>query len=96
MKYLCTSRRQAINKLLEKRNKDKRHVSNWGPMSLLNLGQKSISKTLAIKLSKVFLVLISPVQTAYVKRRFIGESGRLISDISEICCRKIKWIFKDN
>ena len=50
MKYLCTSRRQAINKLLEKRNKDKRHVSNWGPMSLLNLGQKSISKTLAIKL----------------------------------------------
>ena len=50
MKYLCTSRRQAINKLLEKRNKDKRHVSNWGPMSLLNLGQKSISKALAIKL----------------------------------------------
>ena len=63
---------------------------------MLNLGQKNISKALAIKRKKVFLVLISPVQTAHVKGRFIGESGRLISDISEICCRKIKWIFKGN
>ena len=37
LKYLCTSQRQAIIKLLEKPNKDKRYVFNWRPISLLNL-----------------------------------------------------------
>ena len=32
----------------------------------------------------VFLTLIPSQQTAYVRIRFIGESGRLISDIIEI------------
>ena len=85
LKYLCTSQRQAIIKLLEKPNKDKRYVSNWRPISLLNLDQKIISKALVIKLKKVLPVLISPGQTAYVNRRFIGESRGLSSDIIEIC-----------
>ena len=50
LKYLCTSQRQAIIKLLEKPNKDKRYISNWRPMSFLNLDQKIISKALAMKL----------------------------------------------
>ena len=74
-----------IQYLLEKPNKDKRYISNWRPISLLNLDQKIISKALAIKLKKVLPVLISPGQTAYVNGRFIGESGRLISDIIEVC-----------
>ena len=37
LKYLCTSQHQAIIKLLEKPNKDKRYISNWRPISLLNL-----------------------------------------------------------
>ena len=85
LKYLCTSQRQAIIKLLEKPSKDKRYISNWRPISLLNLDQKIISKALAIKLKKVLPVLISPGQTAYINGRFIGESGRLISDIIEVC-----------
>ena len=52
---------------------------------MLNLDQKIISKALAIKLKKVLPVLISPGQTAYVNGRFIGESGRLISDNIKIC-----------
>ena len=82
---LCTSQRQAIIKLLIKPNKDKRYISNWRPISLLNLDQKIISKALAIKLKKVLPVLISPGQTAYVNGRFIDDNGRLISDIIEIC-----------
>ena len=52
---------------------------------MLNLDQKFISKALAIKLKKVLPAFISPGQTAYVNGRFIGESGRLISDIIEVC-----------
>ena len=52
---------------------------------MLNLDQKFISKALAIKLKKVLPAFISPGQTAYVNGRFIGESGRLIPDIIEVC-----------
>ena len=82
---MCTSQRQAIIKLLEKPNKDKGYISNWRPISLLNLDQKIISKALAIKFIKVLPVLSSPGQNAYVNGRFIGESGRLISHIIEVC-----------
>ena len=51
----------------------------------LNLDQKIIPKTLAIKLKTVLPVLITPSQTAHVNGRFIGESGRLISDNIKIC-----------
>ena len=50
------------------------------------LGSKNyVSKPLALKLKKFLPVLISPGQTSYVNGRFIGESGRLISDTIEVC-----------
>ena len=45
---------------------------------------KLITKVLATRLKKVLPSLISSNQTAYVENRFIGESGRLISDVLEI------------
>ena len=81
---LSTSQRQAIIKLLEKSEKDKRYIENWRPISLLNTDTKIISKTIASRLKNVLPTIISHDQTAYVKGRFIGESTRLISDILEI------------
>ena len=78
---MCTSQRQAIIKLIEKPNKDKRFIQNWRPISLLNVNQKIVSKALALRLKKVLPILIGPGQTAYIEGRFIGESGRLIADI---------------
>ena len=78
---LSTSQRQAIIKLLEKRDKDKRFIENWRPISLLNVDTKIISKSLASRFLPVLPTIISSDQTAYVKGRFIGESIRLISDI---------------
>ena len=43
-----------------------------------------MSKTLATRLKETLPDLISCQQTAYVKTRFIGEEGKLISDILEI------------
>ena len=81
---LSISQRQAVIKLIEKKDKDKKLIKNWRPISLLNIDTKLISKVLAERLKKVLPSLISKNQTAYVKGRFISEGGRLISDILEI------------
>ena len=85
--HLSISQRQAIIKLIERKDRDKRFIKNWRPISLLNVNLKIISKALSEKL-KVLPDLISSKQTTYVKNRHIGESGRLISDVIEIA--KIK------
>ena len=83
-KELSISQRQAIIKLIGKKDRDKRYIKNWRPISLLNVDIKILSKVLAKRLKEVLPCLISAQQTAYVKNRNIGESGRLISDIIEI------------
>ena len=82
--FLSTSQRQAVIKLLEKKSRDKRLISNWRPISLINFDTKLLSKVLAERLKKVLPSLIKHDQTAYVANRFLGESVRLISDILEI------------
>ena len=47
---------------------------------LLNIDTKILSKSLAEKLKHVL-----PEQEAYVKNLCICKSGRIISDINEIC-----------
>ena len=93
---LGKSRRQAIIKLIEIKDRDKTFIKNWRYISLLNVDLKSISKALSEKLEKVLADFISSQQTAYVKNIYIGESGRLISDIIEIAkiiyFRK-KWLW---
>ena len=81
---LSISQRQAVIKLIAKKYRDKRFVKNGWPISLLNGDTKILSKSLAEKLifSKK---LISSNQTAYVKNWSIGESGRLISSVIEMC-----------
>ena len=63
---LSISQRQAITKLIEKKERDKRFVKNWCPISLLNVDVKIISKVLATRFKKVISSLISSNQIAYV------------------------------
>ena len=81
---LSISQRQAIIKLIEKKDRDKTMIKNWRPISLLNVDTKIISKAFASRLKEVLPSIIGSEQTAYVKNRFIGEGGRLISDILEV------------
>ena len=55
---------------------------------MLNVDLKILSKALSENLKEHLPDLISSQQTAYVKNRHIGESGRLISDVKEITKRK--------
>ena len=82
---LSISQRQAVIKLIEKKDRDKRFVKNWRPVSLLNVNTKILSKSLEENLKNVLPELISSNETAYVKNRCISGSGRLISDVIEMC-----------
>ena len=74
---------QAIIKLIEKKDRDKRYIKNWRPISLLNVDTKIISKALAkIKNSCDNNFFKS---NCFVNKRCIRESRRLISDIIEVC-----------
>ena len=66
---LSTSQRQAIIKLIEKKDRNKRFIQNWRPISLLNVGLKIISKALSQKLKNVLPDLISSQQTAFLKKK---------------------------
>ena len=68
-KEFSISQRQAIIKLLEKKDREKRLMKNWRPISLLNTDLKIFSKALAAKLKSVLLSLITSQQSVYVKNR---------------------------
>ena len=44
---LSTSQKQAVIKVIEKKDRDKRLIKNWRPISLLNVDSNLISKSLA-------------------------------------------------
>ena len=74
-KKLSISQRQAVIKLTEKKDREKRCVKNCCPISLLNVDYKIMLKALATRLKETLTDLISCQQTVYVKNRFIGEAG---------------------
>ena len=48
---LSISQWQAIIKLIEKKDRDKRYIKNWRPISLLNVDTKIVSKALSERCS---------------------------------------------
>ena len=66
---LSNSQKQAIIKLIEKKEKDKRKICNWRPISLINVDAKIGSKAFATRLQRVLPDIIHHNQNAYVKGR---------------------------
>ena len=77
---LSPSQRHAIITLLDK-GKDRCHLKNWRPISLLNIDYKIATKALAIRLKDILPKLIHSDQVGYVKDRNIAENVRTIQDI---------------
>ena len=81
--HLCASQRLEINRLIKK-DRNKRTLQVWRPISFLIIDLKIVLKPFSWKLKKVLPDLIYSQQKEYFKNRCIGESGRLISDVIEI------------
>ena len=80
---LSNTQKQAIIKLLEKKERDRRYIKNWRPISLLNVDVKIASRAIALRLEKVLPDIISTDQYAYIKGRTIFDAARTIDDIME-------------
>ncbi len=80
---LSNTQKQAIIKLIEKKDKGRRYIKNWRPISLLNVDVKIASKALALRLEKALPDIIGCDQYAYVKGSTIFDAIRSIDDIME-------------
>ena len=58
-------------------------LSNWRPITLLNVDFKIAAKAIAKHCQQVLPDLIHPDQTGFVKGRYIGENIGLIADVME-------------
>ena len=85
---LSKSQKQAVITLIEKKEKDKKLVKNWRPISLVNVDAKLGSKTLAKRLEKVLPEVIHFNQNAFVKGRTIFDAVRTIDDAIEYASYK--------
>ena len=80
---LSISQRRGIITLIPKADGDLKELSNWRPISLLNIDYKILTKALAKRIEKHLPKLINSDQTRFVKGRYIGQNIRLLSDIME-------------
>ena len=77
------SQKQAIITVIEKKGKDRRYISNWRPISLINVDTKIGSKAIARRLQDVIPDIVHHNQNAYVKGKSIFDAVRPIDDILE-------------
>ena len=66
---LSNSQKRAIITLIEKKDKDKRDIANWRPISLINVDVKIGSKAIAKRLEAVLPCVIHHNQCVFVKDR---------------------------
>ena len=64
---LSTSQKQAIITLIEKKDKDKRLLKNWHPISLINMDFKFFSKAMGMKLESILPFLVYYSQMCLLK-----------------------------
>ena len=84
-KKLSDQQKIGIITCLPKQGKDRRHMKNWRPITLLNSTYKIFSGLLANRIKTTLDSIIHNDQKGFVQNRFIGENIRLIHDIMTEC-----------
>jgi len=70
--------------LLEKKDKDRRFIKNWRPISLINVDVKIASKAFARRLEPILPELIHHNQNGFIKGRSTFDAVRTIDDLLEL------------
>ena len=78
---LSNSQRQEIIMLIEKKGKDRRHISHWRLISLIHVQDKVGPEAIARRLQGVIPDTVHHNQNAYVKRKSIFDTVRAIDKI---------------
>ena len=81
---LSYSQKQAVIALIEKKNKGRRWIKTWRPISLVNIDVKIGSKAIAKRSENVLPLIIYYDQNTFVKERTIfAGATRTITDVLE-------------
>lgn len=76
--------------MMPKKDVDGKILSNWRPITLLNVDYKIFAKWLANRLKQIIPDIIDEDQTGYIKNRYIGSNIRRTLDILEYTKMKKK------
>ncbi|MCU7801185.1 MAG: reverse transcriptase family protein, partial [gamma proteobacterium symbiont of Lucinoma myriamae] len=80
IEQLSPTQKQGILSLIYKSG-DPTELSNWRPITLLNVDYKIIARVLAQRLQKIISKVVNTDQNGYIRNRFIGFNIRQIQDV---------------
>jgi len=80
---LSVSQRRGIISLIPKDDACLTEISNWRPITLLNVDYKIIAKVIGRRIEQILHKVIRPDQTGFIKGRYIGNNVRLLNDLME-------------
>lgn len=75
---LTPDQRRGVISLIPKKGRDKAHITNWRPISMLNTDFKILAKALARRLSNILPSVVHQNQTGFIPGRYIGDNIRNI------------------
>ena len=78
---LSVTQKRGIISLIPKDESNLTVLSNWRPITLLNVDYKILAKAIAKRIQPKLPKLIHTDQTGFIKGRFIGQNVRLLIDL---------------
>ena len=80
-KELSITLKQGAITCIPKGYKDKLYLTNWRPISLLNVEYKIAPASIAARINSVLTKCLSEDQSGFIPGRSIGDNIRLVYDI---------------
>ena len=81
IKELSATQKEGIITCIPKKDKDKKYIKNWRPISLLNVTYKIASGCIANRIKSVLPSIISYDQCGFMSNRSVADNIRLLYDI---------------
>ena len=78
--HLSVSQRRGIISLIPKDDACLTEISNWRPITLLNVDYKIIAKEIGRRIEQILHKVSHPGKTGFIKGRYIGNNVRLLND----------------